>query len=292
MFALTVAASAGARVAPSTGESPYRASRALSSRSAPPGDYPRGAPDISRIKFPRASSAVPISANLRADIHLPSSPLRLAAPRAPAARKATGAVALPAKTARGASLVRRADNLINGNVSGSAESVAGLGGDIGARDATAAEIESGFNAKSIGEADTEHILKVPEGIRDMTELHKRSCVSLDGTEGQLEEAQKLVYQKQVADWKIRKVDGHEVLRREYRTANKEDAQEVINRLSTVAECENKKVDSYVEGPGVRIEIWSKAVNGLHVNDFILAAKIDKLDLSDKVVKKPPNVFLV
>lgn len=51
MFALTVAASAGARVAPSTGESPYRASRALSSRSAPPGDYPRGAPDISRIKF-------------------------------------------------------------------------------------------------------------------------------------------------------------------------------------------------------------------------------------------------
>ena len=113
MFALTVAASAGARVAPSTGESPYRASRAPSSRSAPPGDHPRGAPDISRIKFPRASSAVPISANLRADIHLPSSPLRLAAPRAPAARKATGAVALPAKTTRGASLVRRADNLIN-----------------------------------------------------------------------------------------------------------------------------------------------------------------------------------
>ena len=63
-------------------------------------------------------------------------------------------------------------------------------------------------------------------------------------------------------------------------------------MSTVAECENKKVDSYIEGPGVRIEIWSKAVNGLHVNDFILAAKIDKLDLSDKVVKKPPNVFLV
>ena len=113
---------------------------------------------------------MPISANLRADIHLPSSPLRLAASRAPAARKATGAVALPAKTARGASLVRRADNLINGTVSGSAESVAGLGGDIGARGATAAELESGFNAKSIGEADTEHILKVPEGIRVITEF--------------------------------------------------------------------------------------------------------------------------
>ena len=43
---------------------------------------------------------------------------------------------------------------------------------------------------------------------------------------------------------------------------------------------------------MRIEIWSKAVNGLHINDFILAAKIDQLDLSDKVTKKPPNVFLI
>ena len=204
-------------------------------------------------------------------------------------------IAVPTKTAvRGVSLVRRAgDNIIGSNVSGRDESVAGLGGDIGARDATPGEIESGFNAKSIGEADTEHMLKVPEGIREVTELVNRSCVALDGSEGTLDdEAQKLVYQKQVADWKIRMVDGHEVLRREYRTANADDAKEVINRLNTVAECESKTVDSFVEGPSVRIEIWSKAVNGLHINDFILAAKIDQLDLSDKVTKKPPNVFLI
>jgi 4a-hydroxytetrahydrobiopterin dehydratase len=228
-------------------------------------------------------------------------------------------IAVPTKTAvRSASLVRRAGENIIGNTSARDESVAGLGGDIGARDATPGEIESGFNAKSIGEADTEHMLKVPEGIREVTELVNRSCVALDGSEGTLDdEAQKLVYQKQVADWKIRMVDGHEVLRREYRTANADDAKEVINRLNTVAvsffyissffylrmgnlsdvvvcsqECESKTVDSFVEGPGVRIEIWSKAVNGLHINDFILAAKIDQLDLSDKVTKKPPNVFLI
>ena len=126
----------------------------------------------------------------------------------------------------------------------------------------------------------------------MTELHKRSCVSLDGTEGQLEEAQKLVYQKQVADWKIRKVDGHEVLRREYRTANKEDAQEVINRLSTRRRVREQEGGLVRRGARREDRDRSKAVNGLHVNDFILAAKIDKLDLSDKVVKKPPNVFLV
>ena len=145
-------------------------------------------------------------------------------------------IAVPTKTAvRGASLVRRAGENIIGNTSARDESVAGLGGDIGARDATPGEIESGFNAKSIGEADTEHMLKVPEGIREVTELVNRSCVALDGSEGTLDdEAQKLVYQKQVADWKIRMVDGHEVLRREYRTANADDAKEVINRLNTVA----------------------------------------------------------
>ena len=135
---------------------------------------------------------MPISANLRADINLPSSPLRLAAPRAPAARKATGAVALPAKTTRGASLVRRADNLINGNVSVSAESVAGVGGDIGARDATAGEIESNFNAKSIGEADTEHMNKVPEGLEQFTALELRSCVVLDADAAPIEERLKLL----------------------------------------------------------------------------------------------------
>jgi len=44
------------------------------------------------------------------------------------------------------------------------EELAGLGGDFGARDATAGELESNFNAKSIGEADTEHMLQIPRKV--------------------------------------------------------------------------------------------------------------------------------
>ena len=116
---------------------------------------------------------------------------------------------------------------------------------------------------------------------------------LDETAVPVEETQKLVYQKQVADWKIRVVDGHEVLRREYDTGRDQDkATEVVTRINTIAECEGQKIDSFVEGPGVRIELWSRAVNGLHVNDFIMASKIDQLDLSDVVVKKKPKTFLI
>ena len=121
----------------------------------------------------------------------------------------------------------------------------------------------------------------------------RDCVLLDDSAVPVEESQKLVYQKQVADWKIRVVDGHEVLRREYNTdRDKDKAAEVVTRINTVAECEGQKVDSFVEGPGVRIELWSRAVNGLHANDFIMAAKIDNLDFSDVVIKKKPNTFLI
>lgn len=182
---------------------------------------------------------------------------------------------------------------VSGGVSRSSEELAGLGGDIGARDATAGELESGFNAKSLGEADTEHILKIPKGVEEFTALHLRDCVVLDADAQPTEERQKLVYQKQVIDWKIRVSDGHEVLRREYSTGgDKEKAAEVVTRLTTVAECEGQRIDSFIEGPGVRIELWSRAVNGLHLNDFVMAAKIDQLDLTDVTIKKKPNVFLI
>lgn len=129
------------------------------------------------------------------------------------------------------------------------EDLGGLGGDFGARDATAGELESNFNAKSTGEADTEHMLQVPAGVGEWTSLHLRSCVGLVAGDQPLEERQALVYQKQVIDWKIRKVDAALVLRREFRTETKEKAQEVVTRFTSVAESEGQQLRSFIEGPG-------------------------------------------
>ena len=52
---------------------------------------------------------------------------------------------------------------------------------------------------------------------------------MEAGEPPIEETQKLVYQKQVADWKIRIVDAHEVLRREFATGgDKAKAAEVAS----------------------------------------------------------------
>jgi len=180
-----------------------------------------------------------------------------------------------------------------GGASRSEEDLAGLGGDFGARDATAGEIESQFNSKSLGEADTEHIVQVPRGVAEFTALAKRDCAALVEGDVLVEEVQKLVYAKQVMDWKIRVVDGHEVLRREWSTGgDKDKAAEVVTRLTTIAECEGQTVESFIEGPGVRVELFTRALNGLHLNDFIMAAKMDKLDLTDVTIKKKPNIYLV
>jgi 4a-hydroxytetrahydrobiopterin dehydratase len=39
---------------------------------------------------------------------------------------------------------------------------------------------------------------------------------------------------------------------------------------------------------VEVEVWTHARSGLSENDFILAAKIDDLDISDLLSKKQPQ----
>ena len=49
--------------------------------------------------------------------------------------------------------------------------------DIGARDPTAGEIESGFTSKVLGHADTDHILQVPTEMSDMVKIVNKACVA-------------------------------------------------------------------------------------------------------------------
>ena len=53
-----------------------------------------------------------------------------------------------------------------------------VGGDIGARDPTSGELASNFNETSMGEADTDHMLRIPNAVREVVGLHKRSCVAV------------------------------------------------------------------------------------------------------------------
>jgi 4a-hydroxytetrahydrobiopterin dehydratase len=94
--------------------------------------------------------------------------------RAPSASNARGANATATAAPRilraaaalksSSSAANRGASLATRGTRREMEELAGLGGDFGARDATAGELESNFNAKSIGEADTEHMLQIPRKV--------------------------------------------------------------------------------------------------------------------------------
>ena len=72
------------------------------------------------------------------------------------------------------------------------------------------------------------------------------------------------------------------IRREWRVKDFQTALDFFNRIGRLAEDEDHHPDLHLVGyRNVTIELWTHAVNGLTENDFILAAKIDKLPVELK-----------
>ena len=71
------------------------------------------------------------------------------------------------------------------------------------------------------------------------------------------------------------VDEHH-LRREFRFDDFRQALAFVNRVGELAEQENHHPDIYLGYGRVRIDLWTHKIGGLHENDFVLAAKIDRL----------------
>lgn len=179
-----------------------------------------------------------------------------------------------------------------GGVSKRQEDLGGLGGDIGARDPTAGEIESGFTSKSLGHADTDHILQVPQGMAEMIMLVNKT---VDGASeeytAKLDFGKQEVYRKQVWDWKIRPGRGNfECLRREFSTADG-DAEKLVGLVRGVCEANGwtPATCEATSGSKVLVELGNDGIKGMCVNDFIVAAKIDACEEAKAlIVKEAPK----
>ena len=66
------------------------------------------------------------------------------------------------------------------------------------------------------------------------------------------------------------------LEKEYKFKNFRLALDFVNKVGELAESEGHHPDIYLAWGMVRLKIWTHKINGLHNNDFILAAKTDKL----------------
>lgn len=161
-------------------------------------------------------------------------------------------------------------------------------GDFGARNPRPAELESNFADKTLGDWDTEHKIKLPSKIREVNGLARLSCEPLpEGAAAlPLEDCKALL--RKVVGWKIVDVGGTQRLRGEWRVRSFPSGVQLFSRIGDVAEAAGHHPDLHLvagQTTNATVDIWSHSVGGLTDNDFILAAKIDLVNMNDLISKK-------
>jgi 4a-hydroxytetrahydrobiopterin dehydratase len=81
--------------------------------------------------------------------------------------------------------------------------------------------------------------------------------------------------KEFMGWSL--VDGH--LHKDFKFKDFMESIGFVNNLAEVAEKEDHHPNISIQYNKVSIDLWTHAINGLSENDFILAAKMDKILLS-------------
>lgn len=91
------------------------------------------------------------------------------------------------------------------------------------------------------------------------------------TEGQAEQLLSLL-----DHWTIEQLDGVKQLNKTFKFENFASAMEFANKVGDKAEQEDHHPTIIVEWGKVTVIWWTHKIGGLHMNDFIMAAKTDQL----------------
>lgn len=112
------------------------------------------------------------------------------------------------------------------------------------------------------------------------ELSTKRCTPCEGGASRYSLAEAHAQLATLPGWELTQ-DGRRI-RRDWRVKNFVAGIEFFRRVAELAEEENHHPDLHLENyRNVWIEIWTHAIGGLSGNDFILAAKIDKLPVELK-----------
>jgi len=84
------------------------------------------------------------------------------------------------------------------------------------------------------------------------------------------------YLVQLQGWEIIDIDGVSRLNKTYQLKNFKQALQLTNQIGEIAEQEGHHPAILTEWGRVTVSWWTHKIGGLHVNDFIMAAKTDAL----------------
>lgn len=106
----------------------------------------------------------------------------------------------------------------------------------------------------------------------MNGLNSQNCVSVKSGTRSLTAKEIKDYQKQIPEWRVVDIEGVKHLKRHFSFKNFADALHFTNQIGKIAEEQVHHPLIQLTWGSVTIEWWTHDVNGLHKNDFIMAAK--------------------
>lgn len=109
----------------------------------------------------------------------------------------------------------------------------------------------------------------------LMDLTSQKCVVCQVGDPKLKTDEIARYIKEVPSWF--KEDGPDKIVKTFEFKDFKEAVGFINKIAEIAESEGHHPNIYLHDyKKVRVELWTHKIEGLHANDFIVAAKIDKL----------------
>ena len=112
----------------------------------------------------------------------------------------------------------------------------------------------------------------------MSDLSKKKCVACDGNTPPFDTSEIHKYLKKVDGWDVRSNnDKSFYLIKEFKFKNFMESKNFVNKVGEIAEDEGHHPDIWFGWGYAKIKIFTHAIKGLHESDFVLAAKIDKIN---------------
>jgi 4a-hydroxytetrahydrobiopterin dehydratase len=106
------------------------------------------------------------------------------------------------------------------------------------------------------------------------DLSTKKCVPCEGGIPALNEEEIKQYKKQISDtWVV--VENNK-LTKEFFFVSYRHTIDFVNKVASIAEAEGHHPVLHIYFGRAVVELWTHSISGLSENDFILAAKIDKI----------------
>ena len=114
----------------------------------------------------------------------------------------------------------------------------------------------------------------------MIELTNKTCIPCRTGAASASATEIAEWLQQLPGWKILAIDDVKRLVRSYKFKTFQQALNFTSRVGELAEAEQHHPELLTEWGKVRVSWWTHKIGGLHHNDFIMAAKTDRLFFGD------------